>query len=138
MKRSLLILIAVLALGLVANFAIAKTGGVKVDDNGDPCDGTQSNVLTCGSTAYIDINASGNNFDSSVTCQVCTTGTNQKGNNQNCVSLDCSSVTSTSCSNGNTYYIYSFTVPYNTGVNTVVVNNAAGNVGADSFRVSCD
>jgi hypothetical protein len=127
------VLLVVLCVGLMTNVALAKTGGVKVDVNQDCTDGTQTNVLSCGTTAYIAINVSGNNFPGVGSCQICSNGTS----GTNCTALTCTFVSQCSFA-GVTYNYYSFTVS-GSGSTTVVVNDADGkNIGADTFRVTCD
>jgi hypothetical protein len=127
------VLVAILFVGLMTNAAIAKTGGVKVDSDSDCTNGTEANVLSCGTTGYIQINASSDNFDPSVACQIC-----PQGKGQSCYSIECDYLTQ--CTNGGaTYFVYTFTVPVALGTQTLAVNNvdSGKNVGADSFKVSC-
>jgi len=134
-SKILVVFFALLLVGFMTSAAMAKTGGVKVDTDSDCTNGTQSSntVFGCG-IAYVQINFSGKNVDSEISCQLCNNGTAPDAKH-GCFVTTCTFVHQ--CSNGGAnYYTYSFPV-FGTGTTTLVVNNAEGNVGADTFKANC-
>jgi hypothetical protein len=127
-----LILVAVLAIGLTANLAMAKTGGIKVSETsvscGDP--GKEDNQLSSGGSAEIWLNFKGGQSLTDWYTISCNDGT----------SVDCTEADFTDCLTEDPGYAYfDFTTPSTSGKNTSCTlklytdSGCVNNVSGDSW-----
>jgi len=124
MKNIFKFLMLVVVLAVIISPVLAKTGGIKVDDDAS-CDvNREDNVLApnCGSVIWLNIPQS---ELGTYTCQICDSG----------VCTSCSNFTNNWSSCGDGYFFTFFTTPSGSGSRTVVLSDGSGNVGRDSFRL---
>ena len=125
MNRVLKCLLLICVLVVIVSPVLAKTGGIKVDD--DPsCDvDREDNALAPSCTSFIWLNLQ-QDSPGSYTCQICDNGV--------CSSCDSFSNSFNSCGDG--YYWATFVPPSTEGSYTLVLSDSSGkNVSRDGFRV---
>ena len=125
MKRVLKCLLLICVLVVIVSPVLAKTGGIKVDDDPSCNVDREDNALAPSCTSIIWLNLQ-QESPGSYTCQICNKG----------VCSSCNSFTNNFNSCGDGFYWATFLPPSTEGSYTLVLSDSSGkNVSRDSFRV---